>query len=143
MQVGRRRNLRAHPSVRTSRVCRNLKSDRPFYKLDGLITHISVQGAKVDHSDDDAGTNEAPAPTTKPQKQKKAKASKSAAPPKASRAKPLATAPPKDSVQSEDLSRISKPQRVKMPQPHTSQELTAAAILFNDAIDLSSDEDRA
>ena len=27
MQVGRRRNLRVHPSVRTSRVCRNLKSD--------------------------------------------------------------------------------------------------------------------
>ena len=27
MQVGRRRNLRAHPSVRTSRVCRNPKSD--------------------------------------------------------------------------------------------------------------------
>ena len=26
-QVGRRRNLRAHPSVRTSRVCRNPKSD--------------------------------------------------------------------------------------------------------------------
>ena len=31
MQVGRRRNLRAHPSVRTSRVCRNPKSDRPFF----------------------------------------------------------------------------------------------------------------
>ena len=27
MQVGRGRNLRAHPSVRTSRVCRNPKSD--------------------------------------------------------------------------------------------------------------------
>ena len=48
----------------------------PFYNLDGLITHISVQGAKVDHFDDDANTDEAPAPTTKPQKQKKAKASK-------------------------------------------------------------------
>ncbi len=30
-----------------------------------------------------------------------------------------------------------------MPLPHTSQELTAAAILCNDAIDLSSDEDLA
>ena len=30
-----------------------------------------------------------------------------------------------------------------MPLPHTSQELTAAAILRNDAIDLSSDEDLA
>ena len=27
MQVGRRQNLNAHPSVRTSRVCRNPKSD--------------------------------------------------------------------------------------------------------------------
>ena len=70
----------------------------PFYNLDGLITHIFVQGAKVDYSDDDADTDEAPAPTTKPQKQKKAKASKSAPPPKASRVKPLATAHPEDSV---------------------------------------------
>ena len=38
----------------------------PFHKLDGLITHISVQGAKVDHSDDDADTDEAPVPTPKP-----------------------------------------------------------------------------
>ena len=38
----------------------------PFYNLDGLITHISVQGAKVDHSDDDADTDEAPVPTPKP-----------------------------------------------------------------------------
>src|SRR3954470_4078972 len=66
----------------------------PFYNLDGLITHISVQGAKLDHSDDDADTDEAPAPTPKPQKPKKAKASRSAPPPKDSRAKPLATAPP-------------------------------------------------
>ena len=56
----------------------------PFYNLDGLITHITVQGAKVDHSDDDADTNEAPAPTPKSQKQKKTKASKSSAAPKAS-----------------------------------------------------------
>ena len=47
--------------------------------------------------------------------------------PKISRAKPLATAPPEDSVQSEDLSRISKPSKVKMPLQHTSQELTDAA----------------
>ena len=32
MQVGRRQNLRAHPSVRTSRVCRNPKSDTPAKK---------------------------------------------------------------------------------------------------------------
>ena len=90
----------------------------------------------------DAESEEAPAaPKTK--KLKKPKASKLAPSPKISRAKPLATAPPEDSVQSEDLSRISKPQKVKMPLPHTGQELTAAAILRNDAIDLSSDEDLA
>ena len=63
----------------------------PFYNLDGLITHITVQGAKVDHSDDDADIDEAPAPTPKSLKQKKDKASKSSAAPKASRVKPLAT----------------------------------------------------
>ena len=90
----------------------------------------------------DAESDEAPA-APKPKKLKKPKASKPAPSPKISRAKPLATAPPEDSVQSEDLSRISKPQKVKMPLPHTGQELTAAAILHNDAIDLSSDEDLA
>ena len=38
----------------------------PFYNLDGLITHIAVQGAKVDHSGDDANTDDAPAPPPKP-----------------------------------------------------------------------------
>lgn len=38
----------------------------PFYNLACLITHIAVQGAKVDHSDDGADTDEAPAPTPKP-----------------------------------------------------------------------------
>ena len=71
---------------------------------------------------------------------KQPNASKPASTPKISQAKPLATAPPEDSVQSEDLSRISKTSKVKMPLQHTSQELTAAAILRNDAIDLSSDE---
>ena len=78
----------------------------PFSNLDGLITYILVQGARVDHSDNDADTDEAPAPPPKPHKQKKPKASRSAAPPKTSRAKPLATSPPEDSVQSEDQSRI-------------------------------------
>jgi len=86
----------------------------PFYNLAGLITHITVQGAKVDHSDDDAVTDEAPAPNPKPQKQKKTKAAKSSAAPKASRAKPLATAPSAPSNNSEDLSRISK--RREKPQ---------------------------
>ena len=80
----------------------------PFYNLAGLTTHITVQSAKEDHYDDGADTEEAPAPTPKPQKQKKAKASKSSAAPKASRVKPLATAPPAPSNTSEDLSRISK-----------------------------------
>ena len=114
----------------------------PFYNLDGLITHIMVQGTAVDEPTDDAESDEAPAPP-KPKKLKQPKASKPASAPKVSRAKPLATAPPEDSVQSEDLSRISKPSRVKMPLQHTSQELTVAAILRNDAIDLSSDEDLA
>ena len=34
----------------------------PFYNLEGLITHIQVQGAVVDHSADDADSDEAPAP---------------------------------------------------------------------------------
>ena len=112
----------------------------PFYNLEGLITHILVQGTAVNEPADEAESDEAPA-APKPKKQPKA--SKPASAPKISRANPLATAPPEDSVQSEDLSRISKPQKVKMPLPHTSQELTAAAILCNDAIDLSSDEDLA
>ena len=53
----------------------------------------------------------------------------------------MATTPPEDSVQSEDVSRVSKPQKAKVPQPHTGKELTAAAILCSEAIDLSSDED--
>ena len=39
----------------------------PFYNLEGLITHIAVQGADVDHSADDADSDEAPAPP-KPRK---------------------------------------------------------------------------
>ena len=48
----------------------------PFYNFEGLLAHIAVQGAKVDHSDDVADSEEAPAPPPKPKKQKKAKASK-------------------------------------------------------------------
>ena len=74
----------------------------PFYNLEGLMTHIMVQGAVVNQPADDAESDEAPAPP-KPKKLKKPKASKSASAPKILRAKPLATAPPEDSVQSEDL----------------------------------------
>ena len=90
----------------------------------------------------DSESDEAPA-VPKPKQSKKPKASKPAPSPKISRAKPLATAPPEDSVQSEDLSRISRPQKAKMPLFHTGKELTAAAILRNDDIDLSTDEDLA
>ena len=115
----------------------------PFSNLDGLITYILVQGARVDHSDNDADIDEAPAPPPKPQKQKKLKASKSA-PPKALRAKPLATAPPEASVQSEDQSRISKKtEKKKQLVRHTDQALTPVAILREEPIDLSSDEDLA
>ena len=34
----------------------------PFYNLEGLITHIQVQGAAVDHSADDFDSDEALAP---------------------------------------------------------------------------------
>nr|XP_040245416.1 transcription initiation factor TFIID subunit 4-like [Aegilops tauschii subsp. strangulata] len=98
----------------------------PFYNLEGLITHIVVQGAATEHSDDNADTDEALAPP-KPQKQKRTKASKPSAAPKASRAKPLATAPPEASVQSEDLSRISKrtekSSKQKKPIQISGQEL--------------------
>lgn len=99
----------------------------------------------MDYSDDGADTDEAPAPTPKPQKQKKAKASKSSADPKASRVKPLATAPPAPSNTSEDLSRISK--KHEKPQKKTvqrsSQALTPAVVPRNEseAIDLSSNEE--
>ena len=114
----------------------------PFYNVEGLITHIVVHGTAVNEPADDTESDEAPA-APKPKKLKHPKASKPASAPKISWAKPLATAPPKDSMQSEDLSRISKPQKVKMPLPHIIQELTVVAILCNDAIDLSSDEDLA
>ena len=51
----------------------------------------------------DAESDEAPA-APKPKKLKKPKASKPAPSLKISRAKPLATTPPEDSVQSKDLS---------------------------------------
>ena len=115
----------------------------PFSNLDGLISYILVQGAKVDHSDNDADTDEAPAPPPKPQKLKKPKTSRSAAP-KASCAKPLATAPPEDSVQSKDLSCISKKtEKKKKIVKNTDQTLTPAAILREEHIDLSSDDDLA
>ena len=34
----------------------------PFYNLDGLLTHIAVQGAAVEPSTDDTDSDEAPAP---------------------------------------------------------------------------------
>jgi len=62
----------------------------------------------------DSESDEAPAvPKTK--QTKKPKASKPAPASKISRAKPLKTAPPEVSVQSEDVSRVSKPQKEKEP----------------------------
>ena len=56
----------------------------------------------------------------------------------------MATAPPEDSVQSEDLSRISKKTEKKRKTiKNTDQTLTPAAILRGEHIDLSSDEDLA
>ena len=99
----------------------------------------------MDEPADDAESDEAPAPP-KPQKLKKPKASKPASAPKILRAKPLATAPPEGSVQSEDLSRISKSEKKKKKPMHTTgPALTPAAVLRNenDAIDLSSDDGSA
>jgi len=55
--------------------------------------------------------------------------------------KPLTTAPPEPSVQSEDLSRVSK--KTKKPKKISGQKLTPAVVLRNEdnSIDLSSDED--
>ena len=72
------------------------------------------------------------------------KALKLYTPPKVSRAKPLATAPPAPSVQSEDLSRISKTEKKKKKPVHSSSPvLTPTAVLRNEneAINLSSDND--
>ena len=102
-----------------------------------------VQGTAVDEPPDDADSDKAPAPP-KPKKLKKPKSSKPSPAPKVSRAKPLATAPPAPSVQSEDLSRISKSEKKKKKPMHTTgPALTPAAILRNEteAIDLSSDDD--
>ena len=60
--------------------------------------------------------------------------------------KPLATAPPAPSVQSEVHSHISKTKKLQKKPMHThSFALTPAAVLRNenDTIDLSSDEDLA
>ena len=101
-----------------------------------------VQGTIVDQPADDADSDEVPAPP-KPKKLKKPKASKPSSAPRASRAKPLATAPPEASVQSEDLSCISESSKVKKPMQPTGQALTPAAVLRNenDVVDLSSDDD--
>ena len=70
----------------------------------------------MEQSGDDADSEDAPAP---PKPKKKTKASKPSPTPKASVVKPLATAPPEPSVQSEDLSRVSKktesPRRRRSP----------------------------
>ena len=55
----------------------------PFYDVEGLITHIRVQGTDVDRPADDADSDEAPAPP-KSKKQKKPKAPKPSSPPKSS-----------------------------------------------------------
>ena len=82
----------------------------PFCNLEGLITHIVVQGTTMDEPAEDVESDEAPA-SLKPKKLKHPKASKPTSAPKISQAKPVATAPPEDSVQSEDLSRIPSPRK--------------------------------
>ena len=69
----------------------------PFANLEGIITYILVQGTAVNEPAADTESDDAPA-VPKPKQLKKPKASKPAPSPKISRAKPLATAPPEDSV---------------------------------------------
>ena len=69
----------------------------PYANLEGLITYILVQGTAVNEPAADTESDDAPA-VPKPKQLKKPKASKPAPSPKISRAKPLATAPPEDSV---------------------------------------------
>ena len=96
----------------------------------------------MDHPANDADSEDALAPPK--QKQKKSKASKPSTAPKVSRVKPLAIAPPEPSVQSEDLSRVSKKKEKpkKKPMKISGHELTPAVVLRNEdeTIDLSSNE---
>ena len=96
----------------------------------------------MDQSAGEADSKDAPSPP-KEKKQKKAKASKPSSSPKASTRKTLKTAPPESSVQSEDLSRVSKRTKKPFPKKATGQPLTPYDVLRNEdeAIDLSSDED--
>nr|XP_020155680.1 fibrous sheath CABYR-binding protein-like [Aegilops tauschii subsp. strangulata] len=113
----------------------------PFNNLDGLLSHVAAQRATVDHSAEDADSEDAPAP---PKQKKKSKASKPSATPKASTVKPLKTAPPEASVKSEDLSWVSKrTKKTKKPMKISGHDLTPATVLRNEevTIDLSSDED--
>ena len=59
MQVGRRRNLRVHPSVRTSRVCRNPKSDSDDPSMDGWVDRWRPGGADRTEGGGGTGTDEA------------------------------------------------------------------------------------
>ena len=99
----------------------------------------------MDQSADDVDSEDAPAPPK--QNTKRTKASKPSATPNASTMKPLDTAPPEASVQSEDMSRVSKKaektMKAKKPKKIFGHELTPAAVLCNedDTIDLSSNED--
>nr|XP_020185512.1 transcriptional regulator ATRX homolog [Aegilops tauschii subsp. strangulata] len=121
----------------------------PFTNFDGPLSHIAAQRAVVEQSVEEADFDDAPSPPKqkkkKKKKKKKAKASKpsASAAPKASTKKSLKTASPESSVQSKDLSRVSKRTKKPLPKKATGQPLTPTAILRNeeDTIDLSSDED--
>ena len=77
-----------------------------FANFNGLLSHIAAQRAVVEQSAGEADSDDAPSPPK--QKKKKTKASKPSAAPTASTVKPLKAAPPEPSVQSEDLSHVSK-----------------------------------
>nr|XP_040256311.1 enolase-phosphatase E1-like [Aegilops tauschii subsp. strangulata] len=112
----------------------------PFNSFNGLLSHIAAQRATVE----EAASEEEHAEVLEPPKpKKKSKASKPSTAPKASRVKPLQSAPPESSVHSEDQSRISK--KSKKPKKISGHDHTPASILRTEEnfIDPSSNEDLA
>ena len=112
----------------------------PFNSFDEILSHIAAQRTTVEEA---TGAEEHDDDPELPKPKKKSKASKPSIAPKASKVKPLQSAPPESSVQSEDLSCISK--KSKKPKKISGHDLTPASILRNEEnlIDLSCDEDLA
>lgn len=96
----------------------------------------------MEQSAEEADSDDAPSPRKQKKKAKSSKPSASAAQ-KSSTKKPLKTAATESSVQSKDLTHVSKRTKKPLPKKVAGQPLTPAAVLHNDedTIDLSIDED--